>query len=347
MTTDTPTKAKRRPRFGRPAKEPTVHITERDLAILATHVQHRFLRSDQCARLFPDASPKKIIERIGQLNAAGYLDRPPSQVEHYRAGGGSTAIIHAIGNRGAQLLAEQAHVNPGRLAWTRKNHKATRAFIHHSIAVADIAIAFEVAARRHGGVTLLQMPDLLATLPEATREADNSLKITTELFHAGQRITAGVIPDLALQLSFADGSRRAFLIEVDRGRMPVERAQLGQTSILKKALIYDAARTRQQIQKQFGWKACRVLIISDVISLPRFVDPKTTGNPYPTAPRPKPDHNGAMQRASNIRAAIANSPTLAKSPLFLVADKPSLDAAPSILTFPWLAPDGSTHRLVP
>ena len=145
MPTDlTPTKPKRRPRFDAPAKPPRVEITPRDLTLLSLHQQHRFLTSHQAARLMPDDSAKKIIERIGALNAAGLLDRPRAQVDYYRAGGGSKPIVHAISNRGARILAASANLDPGRITWSHKNDSATRPFIQHTIEIADLVIALTI-----------------------------------------------------------------------------------------------------------------------------------------------------------------------------------------------------------
>ena len=40
----------------------------------------------------------------------------------------------------------------------------------------------------------------------------------------------GVVPDFAFGLTLADGSRRNFLVEIDRGTMPVVRSRLLQRS---------------------------------------------------------------------------------------------------------------------
>jgi hypothetical protein len=323
----------RRSRFGRPNTSPNIQITDRDIEILAAHARYRFLRSSQVVGLFPDDPPKKLIERIGQLQAAGFLDRPPAQIERYRPGGGSRPIVHALANRGAALLAERADIDPGRLSWERKNHRATRPFVDHTLDVADVAIAFQAACRRrHPLVRYLAGPELVATLPEPTRTQPKPFKLTARIAFNGQQRQDAVIPDHAFALVFGDGSKRAFLVEVDRGKMPVARRHLNQTSILRKALAYEQARRSRHIEKRLGWKACRVLFITHV----------TTSEPTPKRPA-----THVVERAATIRAMLNQTPPLKGSPLFLTLDKRTFDAAEDVLALPWLAADGSAQSLLP
>ena len=71
-----------------------------------------------------------------------------------------------------------------------------------------------------------------------------------------------VAPDLAFGLGFPDGSRRCFLVEIDRGTMPVVRADIRQTSFARKMRAYLAAYAAKQHERQFGWKAFRVLTVT-------------------------------------------------------------------------------------
>jgi hypothetical protein len=323
-------KIKRRPRFAAPANPPRVEITDRDLELLSIHQLHRFLATDQAAKLMPDHPPKKIIERIGKLNAAGLLDRPRAQVEYYRVGGGSRPIVHAISTAGARILQGASYLYPGRVTWSHKNDSATRPFIQHTLEIVDLAVALNLACRKRPGTQVLVPPALTETLPAVARDADAPYKLKATITHNGTRTEAGVVPDLPFLLTFPDRSRRAFLAELDRGTMPIERSSITQTSIIKKCLTYHAAyeawttaadgTRRRLVVQHLGWKAFRVLIIT------------------PTA-----------ERADNIRSAIAENARLMRdgSPLFYVADKPTIDAAPDLLAFDWLAADGSRHRLTP
>jgi hypothetical protein len=55
------------------------------------------------------------------------------------------------------------------------------------------------------------------------------------------RHAIGIEPDSAFSLGFPAAGRRAyFLVEIDRGTMPVERSDITQSSMLRKFLAYGA-----------------------------------------------------------------------------------------------------------
>ena len=72
----------------------------------------------------------------------------------------------------------------------------------------------------------------------------------------------GVVPDLVFGLELADGSRRNFMVEIDRGTMPVNRSDPDQTSFQRKMRVYLAAHAAKQHERQFGWKNFRVLTVT-------------------------------------------------------------------------------------
>jgi hypothetical protein len=73
---------------------------------------------------------------------------------------------------------------------------------------------------------------------------------------------AVVIPDLVFGLELAGGARRNYMVEIDRGTMPVTRSDPEQTSIGRKMRVYLAAHAAKQHQRQFGWKNFRVLVVT-------------------------------------------------------------------------------------
>jgi hypothetical protein len=73
---------------------------------------------------------------------------------------------------------------------------------------------------------------------------------------------ATIIPDIVFGLDLADSSRRNFMVEIDRGTMPVRRSDAQQTSIERKMRVYLAAHAAKQHREQFGWANFRVLIVT-------------------------------------------------------------------------------------
>ena len=71
-----------------------------------------------------------------------------------------------------------------------------------------------------------------------------------------------VISDFVLGLALADGACRHFMVEIDRGTMPIARSDFLQTSFERKMRTYLTAHAGKQHEKHFGWKTFRVLTVT-------------------------------------------------------------------------------------
>jgi len=72
----------------------------------------------------------------------------------------------------------------------------------------------------------------------------------------------GVVPDVVFGLQPAKADRRNFMVEIDRGTMPVRRSDPEQTSFEGKMRVYLAAHAAKLHVRQFGWPSFRVLTIT-------------------------------------------------------------------------------------
>jgi len=305
----------RLPRYHRadPEQRRNFQLTERDIQIVRIVSDNRFVRSTHISQLL-GANHEKISRRTALLFHHAYLDRPPAQLEYYRPG--STKMIYALGNRGAQLLIHHHGLEAANVDWSRKNFEAKRAFMLHQLVVTDLRVALILAVRARPELALVEPAALIAAMPAATQATNKPLAWRLKVQHKGSLQEIGVHPDYAFALRFADGSKKAYLVECDRGTMPVERAGLKQTSIVKKLLVYLSGHKQKMHVRHFGWKAYRVLIITNT---------------------PK--------RAANIKDAIQRTPDLKNSELFYITDQQSL-AATDILSHAWQHASGSTHKLI-
>ncbi len=306
---------RRRPRFQRAETAPAFRITERDIEIIRQVARHRFLRSTHLFALI-GGSPQKVNERLGPLFHAGFLDRPRAQLEYHVQGGGSAPLVYALGNRGAELLKVHDGLENADVDWARKNHKTGREFILHTLAVADLRVALTTAVRERPGFALLDPDQLLAAAAEETQQARSPWSWRVRVQHRSGIQEIGLLPDYVFALTLPDGRRRPFVVEIDRGTMPVERAALDQSSMLRKFLAYEGGRQQNLHLTRFGWRNFRVLITS-------------------------PNND----RIATMRAAIARYPELKSSPLFLFAvhDRPLFA---DVLSASWTAADGSAHTLL-
>jgi hypothetical protein len=238
-------------------------LTPRDLAILRAVYRHRLLRSTHLVTL-AGGSRQAMLRRLQLLFHLGYLDRPPMQLDWYTQG--SEPLVYALGNRGAEVLAEKGEMRRGRFRWDTKNRNLSRVFLRHTLAVADVMVAFEVACRDREGVTFIPPEEVLAGVPEATRRLRLPFRWQVEVRQDGKLHRLGVEPDRVFGLHFgsvSENRRRAyFFLEADRGTMPVVRKELGQTSFRRKLLAYRETWRQGLHRTRFGIPNFRVLTVT-------------------------------------------------------------------------------------
>jgi len=250
----------RRPRFER-AKVAGMILTPRDLLILRALHRHRLLRSTHLVAL-SDGSRQTTLRRLQLLFHHGYLDRPAAQLDWYAKG--SEPMVYALGNRGAAVLAAEGE-RGGALRWD-KDRNVSRQFLRHTLAVAEVMVAFEVACRDTEGVEFIRAEEVLAAAPEATRRLRLPFRWQVEVQEGGKLHRLGVEPDRVFGLRFAGApeQRRCayFFLEADRGTMPVARKGLDQTSFRRKLLGYRETWRQGLHRRHLGIPNFRVLTVT-------------------------------------------------------------------------------------
>ena len=252
----------RRPRFERAPVRGMI-LTSRDLDILRAVYRHRLLRSTQLISL-SRGSRQATLRRLQLLFHHGYLDRPAMQLDWYTRG--SEPLVYALGNRGAEILEAEGEVRRGAIRWDTKNRNLSRVFLHHTLAVAEVMVAFEVACRSREGVRFIPPEEVLAGAPESTRHLRIPFRWQVEVRQDVKPHRLGVEPDRVFGLHFEDApeNRRRvfFFLEADRGTMPVMRKGLAQTSFLRKLLAYQETWRRGLHTAHFGIPNFRVLTVT-------------------------------------------------------------------------------------
>jgi hypothetical protein len=151
----------RRPRFER-APIPRMVLTPRDLEILRAVHRYRLLRSTHLVSL-TGGGRQATLRRLQLLFHHGYLDRPPMQLDWYTRG--SEPFVYALGNRGAEALEMEGELRRGGVRWDTKNRNLSRIFLHHTLMVAEIMVAFEVACRSREDVRFIPPEEIIAGAP--------------------------------------------------------------------------------------------------------------------------------------------------------------------------------------
>ena len=248
----------RRPRFRRAAEPPPFRLTDADVEIVRVVARHRLIRSTHIAALV-GRSLDRTNDRLMRLFHAGYIDRPRAQLDRFPTSG-SAHYIYALADRGVRLLREVDGVEFRNVEWSRKNREAGRPFIEHQIEIVNFRVALERAVRERSDLRIVSAEEMITASPRPVSR--NPFMLRTRLSERGVMREAAVIPDLVFGLELADGSRRNYMVEIDRGTMPVRRSDPDQTSLAGKMRIYLAAHAARQHERQFGWKNFRVLVVT-------------------------------------------------------------------------------------
>lgn len=250
----------RRPRFRRASEPPAFRLTDDDLVIIRQLARHRFLRSTHIAALV-GRSLDRTNDRLSRLFHAGYIDRPRAQLDYYPTSG-SAPMAYALADRGARLLIERDGIDFANVEWSRKNRQAGRPFIEHQLEIVDFYVALQRAAAQRPNVRFIHPDEIVASFPDQSFSERNPFALRVKISHQGIAHEMGLIPDLVFGLKFADGSRRCFMVEIDRGTMPIARHDIRQTSLERKMRAYLTAHATKQHERQFGWKTFRVLTVT-------------------------------------------------------------------------------------
>jgi DNA-binding Lrp family transcriptional regulator len=257
---DTVAQSARRPRFRRASEPPAFRVTNDDVEIVRQVARYRLIRSSHIAALV-GRSQDRTNDRLLRLFHAGYIDRPRAQLDYYPTAG-SAPMVYALADRGARLLIERDGASFPNVERTRKNSEAGRPFIEHQIEIVNFQVALERAARDRPDIRLLHPEDMIASSRQAMRAPADAFALRAKYPHRGQMRESSVIPDLVFGLQLADGSRRNFMVEIDRGTMPVSRSDPDQTSFEGKMRTYLAAYAGKQHVRRLGWNSFRVLTIT-------------------------------------------------------------------------------------
>jgi hypothetical protein len=290
-----------------------MELTGRDLALLAYVARYRFLSSAHLAAL-DGGSPQGVLRCLRLLFDHGFLDRPKAQLATLHDEG-PRPFVYGLGQKGARALRAYGGQIDDRLDWSEKNKRSGAIFLAHTLGIADFMVGLELACRANGKVTLIGEEDIIAAAPAETQAAREPLRWEAVSVEHGKRERWSVIPDGVFGLSFPDGTASYFLMEYDRGTIPIYRRGGDHRSIRRKFRTYlDGWRAERHVE-QFGIKQMRVLTITT-----------------------------SSERMHNMVGCVRNISEGRGSNFFLMIDRASL-ATKNPLEIEWVSGKGEAVRL--
>lgn len=290
-----------------------MELTTRDLTLLAHVARHRFLTSTHFS-LLDGGSPQGVLRCLRSLYDHGYLDRPKAQLAALHDEG-PRPFVYGLGQKGARALREYSHCINSRVDWSEKNKRAGAVFIAHTLEIADFMVSLELASRPGGNITLVREEDILAAAPGETRSAREPLRWEAVSIEQGRRERWTVVPDGLFGLTFPDETAAYFILELDRGTIPIARSGNDHRSIRRKLKTYYDGWRAQRHLEQFGVKQMRVLTVTS-----------------------------SRERLHNMVEAVRGITEGRGSNFFLFVDQETL-AAREPLSVEWISGKGESVRL--
>lgn len=246
----------RKPRFERVEDSCRLVLTDRDAGILAAVARHRLIQSHHLLRLFP-SSPQHLIRRLGRLFHAALLERPVAQ--RWIKDKIAPSFAYCLARLGWNALRERSSCPVPSLPRLRATGAALS--LAHALRLTDVMIALETTALLHN--MTLQWPAAWPVLSEEDERQVWRLRWTVLLKRDHSTMRTLLIPDGAFALRSSNGEARYFLLEVDRGTMPVVRRRLFQSSFQRKIMAYKETRRQGVLWQRFQVPAFRVLIVAE------------------------------------------------------------------------------------
>jgi len=187
-------------------------------------------------------------------------------------------------------------------------------FIEHTVAIAEFWVALELATRSRDDVRVLERNEILEGAPKS--KVDRLVRLEASIRLGGTLKKNAVVPDALFGLRFDDETESYFMLEVDRGEMPIERYKnMQRTYFTKKMLTYYEANRQQRHVHDLGIENFRVLTV-------------TTDRP----------------RVENMLTALNGLTDGRGSNIFLFVDQATL-AAGNPLDISWVSGKGESVRI--
>jgi len=243
----------RRSRIRRTRTGKRLALTPRDIDIFRAVSRYRYLRSTYLHAFVGGASETRFKERLGDLFHEGYLDRPSQQWQF--ADALHAPVVYESGEGARRALCESGiAVDEPRTLLAQTAHRQ----FQHSLMICELLASLEIATRGVPGLGFIPWSEVLARAPEATRASPRPFQLSLP---SG----AYLVPDGLFGLEYvqdAKKSYRFFALEADRGTMPVERSDKGQTSYLAKLAGYQGIIAQRAYKTTWGTPNLLVLTVT-------------------------------------------------------------------------------------
>ena len=215
-----------------------LQLTPRDVSIILSVYENRFLKRDQIQRLhFADASRIACSMRVKKLYEHKFLDRFEKPVIR-----GSHQLIYALDKRGADVVAATLEIDRHKVRWNRANNRVEFLFLEHTLGISEFRICLDVA--------LVGRPEELIFWQRGDKSHLRRISVT-----GAKKKYFVVAPDAFFGIQSGRG-KHIFFLEVDMGTETLSR-------FVEKIVAYKRYWKSRQYTEEYGFNHFRVLTVAE------------------------------------------------------------------------------------
>lgn len=215
-----------------------MRLMPRDISVILSVYENRFMRRDQIQRLhFPASSVQATSARLKKLADHRFLDILKRPVA-----GGASQAVYALNKRGADVVTMNCDVSRQQVHWKRDNNRVEWFFMEHTLAVSEFKVCLALALReRNEGLYFYQRGDRSLI----RRVSDPS----------GRKKYLVVAPDAFFGVQ-AEKGKYIFFVEIDLGTETLKRFQ-------EKIIAYKQYWKSKKFKEDYGFNHFRVLTVAE------------------------------------------------------------------------------------
>ena len=232
---------------------PYQQIMDRDLEVVQSIYQHRYLTSSQVQALhFPSATTRN--RRLQRLIEHGFIK--PFSISNV------ADRLFKITRKGAQVVASYQGVDIEDLHWNPNTATPSdHFFMRHFVAVNDYRLALTQAEAPNGVRLRGFIPEYWGTKHQSGRVIKYLRDRTNNMFDPGQQISH--TPDAVFCMDIA-GKSALFFLEIDRGTETLSNPGKGFLKMIRFYLSYLKSRDYRRYAEDFGvdFDLFRMLIVT-------------------------------------------------------------------------------------
>ncbi|MHB1056171.1 MAG: replication-relaxation family protein [Thermoleophilia bacterium] len=215
-----------------------MQLMARDVSVILSVYENRFLRRDQIQRLhFAGSSIQATSARLKKLSDHKFLDKLQRAVA-----GGASQAVYALDKQGADVVAATLQIDRYKVRWKRDNNRVEWLFMDHTLGISEFKVCLDLAlARRTEEIYFYQRGDKSHLRRISVQGAKKKYFV--------------VAPDAFFGIQTERG-KYIFFLEVDMGTETLKRFQ-------EKVIAYKRYWKSGKFKEEYGFNAFRVLTVAE------------------------------------------------------------------------------------